>query len=59
MAEIMSAQEEILLDTFLVQGITYWLGLSDFAHEGESFTSLSMDGAPLIWQGLTGGWKVT
>ena len=41
LAEIMSAQEEILLDTFLVQGITYWLGLSDFAHEGERESEIS------------------
>ena len=40
LAEIMSAQEEILLDTFLVEGITYWLGLSDFAHEGNNLITL-------------------
>ena len=24
----------MLLDTFLIEGTTYWLGLSDLAHEG-------------------------
>ena len=35
----MSTEEERLLDTFLVEGITYWLGLTDLAHEGESLNS--------------------
>ena len=30
----MSVQEEMLLDTFLIKGTSYWLGLSDLAHEG-------------------------
>ena len=30
----MSAEEEMLLDTFLIEGISYWLGLTDLAHEG-------------------------
>ena len=34
MAEITSVQEESLLDTFLTDGISYWLGLTDLAHEG-------------------------
>merc|ERR1712062_718716 len=33
-AEIMSVQEELLLDTFLIEGTTYWLALTDLAHEG-------------------------
>merc|ERR1711915_171802 len=34
LAEITSTQEESLLDTFLMDGISYWLGLPDLAHEG-------------------------
>merc|ERR1712062_903682 len=34
LAEITSADEEALVDTFLNDGITYWLGLTDLAHEG-------------------------
>jgi len=34
LAEILDVQEEILLDTFLIEGISYWLGLSDLAHPG-------------------------
>ena len=34
MAEITSAEEESLVEEFLPEGLTYWLGLSDFAHEG-------------------------
>ena len=34
MAEITSAEEESLIEEFLPEGLTYWLGLSDFAHEG-------------------------
>ena len=30
----MSVQEELLLDTFLIEGTTYWLGLTDLAQEG-------------------------
>ena len=30
----MSAQQELLLDTFLIEGTSYWLGLTDLAHEG-------------------------
>ena len=30
----MSAEEEVLLDTFLMEGTSYWLGLTDLAHEG-------------------------
>jgi len=30
----MSSQEEMLLDTFLIKGTSYWLGLTDLAHEG-------------------------
>merc|ERR1712062_943023 len=33
-AEIMSVQEELLLDTFLIEGTSYWLGLTDLAQEG-------------------------
>ena len=36
LAEIMTAQEEMLLDTFLIEGTSYWLGLTDLAHEGLS-----------------------
>ena len=34
LAEIMSEDEETLLDTFLPTGISYWLGLSDLRKEG-------------------------
>ena len=34
LAEIMAAEEETLLDTFLIKGTQYWLGLSDLSHEG-------------------------
>ena len=34
LAEIMSVQEELLLDTFLMDGTSYWLGLTDLAQEG-------------------------
>ena len=34
LAEILDVQEEILLDTFLIEGTSYWLGLSDLAHPG-------------------------
>ena len=30
----MSVQEELLLDTFLIDGTSYWLGLTDLAQEG-------------------------
>ena len=35
LAEIMSKEEETLLDTFLVTGYDYWIGLSDLKDEGE------------------------
>ena len=35
LAEITSAEEEVLIDTFLTDGISYWLGLTDLAHEGK------------------------
>ena len=34
LAEIMSREEETLLDTFLIEGTSYWLGLTDLSHEG-------------------------
>merc|ERR1712126_153109 len=34
LAEIMSRDEEDLLDTFLIEGTSYWIGLSDLSHEG-------------------------
>ena len=34
LAEIMSREEELLLDTFLIEGDNYWIGLSDLSHEG-------------------------
>merc|ERR1712168_78685 len=34
LAEITSAEEETLLNTFLMAGTAYWLGLTDLAHEG-------------------------
>merc|ERR1712066_989595 len=34
LAEITSAGEESLLDTFLMEGTAYWIGLTDLAHEG-------------------------
>merc|ERR1719336_3615797 len=34
LAEITSAEEESLLNTFLMDGISYWLGLTDLGHEG-------------------------
>ena len=36
LAEIMSREEEHLLDTFLTEGISYWLGLSDLSREGKT-----------------------
>ena len=35
----MSAEEEMLLDTFLIEGISYWLGLFDLDHEGSKLNS--------------------
>ena len=60
----MSAHEESLLDTFLIKGTTYWLGLTDLTTEGSRlkpsllhisrvFNTLS------IVQGLIDGRKVT
>ena len=34
LAEIMSEEEETFLDSFLLEGISYWTGLSDEGHEG-------------------------
>ena len=34
LAEILSKEEEILLDTFLIGGKSYWLGLTDKGNEG-------------------------
>jgi len=34
LAEITSAGEESLINTFLMDGTAYWLGLTDLAHEG-------------------------
>ena len=34
LAEIMSREEETLLDTFLIKGTSYWIGLTDMSHEG-------------------------
>jgi len=34
LAEIMSREEEELLDTYLVAGISYWLGLNDLKKQG-------------------------
>ena len=34
LAEIKSKEEEELLDQFLIQGTTYWIGLDDLATEG-------------------------
>ena len=36
LAEIMSRDEEDLLDTFLIEGTSYWIGLTDLSHEGFS-----------------------
>ena len=38
LAEIMSREEENLLDTFLTEGISYQLGLTDFSREGSKTT---------------------
>ena len=35
LAEIMSREEEELLDTYLVAGISYWLGLNDLKKQGK------------------------
>ena len=35
LAEIMDEQEEAFLDSFLLQGISYWTGLIDEGHEGK------------------------
>ena len=37
LAEIMSEEEETFLDSFLLEGISYWTGLSDEGHEGIVF----------------------
>ena len=34
LAEILSREEEELLDTFLIGGTSYWLGLHDKTNEG-------------------------
>ena len=34
LAEIMSRNEDDLLDTFLIEGTSYWLGLTDLSREG-------------------------
>ena len=34
LAEILSKEEELLLDTFLIGGTSYWLGLTDKGNEG-------------------------
>ena len=39
LAEILSKEEEILLDTFLIDGISYWLGLTDKGNEGIYFSN--------------------
>ena len=35
----MSPEEELLLDTFLIEGTSYWLGLTDLAHEGSTLNT--------------------
>ena len=35
LAEIESQEHENLLDTFLIDGVIYWIGLSDFSVEGK------------------------
>ena len=34
LAEIMSSEEENLLDKYLIEGTSYWLGLADLSHVG-------------------------
>ena len=34
LAEIITEEEESLLDNYLISGISYWIGLSDMDHEG-------------------------
>ena len=34
LADFMSKNEEDLLDTFLIDGTSYWLGLTDLSREG-------------------------
>ena len=46
LAEIMTAEEERLLDNYLVSGISYWIGLSDIDHEG---TSQVTKGGSKVW----------
>ena len=36
LAEIITEEEESLLDNYLISGISYWIGLSDIDHEGTS-----------------------
>ena len=35
LAEIRTQDEESLLDSYLIAGISYWIGLSDMDHEGQ------------------------
>ena len=37
LAEITSAEEEALIDTFLIDGTSFWLGLTDLGHEGKIY----------------------
>ena len=39
LAEILSRDEEDLLDKFLIGGTSYWLGLTDLSHEGKLYSN--------------------
>ena len=58
LAEILSSVEEALLDSYLPESGTYWLGLSDSGHEGryQHFNVAVTDGQMLI-QEFTDGRK--
>ena len=42
LAEITSKEEEDLIDTFLTDGIHYWIGLTDIFVEGKSMQKLKI-----------------
>ena len=59
LAEITTAEEEMLLETFLIEGVTYWLGFSDLIYEG--FERNTNPNCPhmLAFQAHTDGRRVT
>ena len=35
LAELLTSEEEARLNTILAKDLDYWIGLTDFAHEGQ------------------------